>query len=78
LRAARKFAEYEKAREEGKAVGPAPQLPKYEMENDDRVQCPTCGRKFAGEAAQRHIAVCERMNGGGRRAPPGSRGRGRR
>jgi hypothetical protein len=81
LRAARKFTDYEKAREEGKAIGPPPPLPKYEMEDDDRVQCPNCGRRFAAEAAQRHIAVCERMNGGaggGRSRPPPSRGKGRR
>lgn len=65
LRAARKFQAYEKAKEEGRAVGPPPELPKYEMEDDDRVQCPICGRKFGAEQAQRHIAVCERMNGGG-------------
>ena len=65
LRAARKYQAYEKAKEEGRAVGPPPELPKYEMEDDDRVQCPICGRKFGAEQAQRHIAVCERMNGGG-------------
>lgn len=65
LRAARKYQAYEKAREEGRAVGPPPELPKYEIEDDDRVQCPHCGRKFGAEAAQRHISVCERMNGGG-------------
>lgn len=65
LRAARKYQAYEKAKEEGRAVGPPPELPKYEIEDDDRVQCPICGRKFGPEQAQRHIAVCERMNGGG-------------
>ncbi|OHT13843.1 hypothetical protein TRFO_43228 [Tritrichomonas foetus] len=65
LRAARKYQAYEKAREEGRAVGPPPELPKYEIEDDDRVPCPYCGRKFGAEAAQRHISVCERMSGGG-------------
>ncbi|OHS97520.1 hypothetical protein TRFO_36279 [Tritrichomonas foetus] len=63
LRAARKIQAYEKAKEEGKAVGPPPELPKYEIEDDDRTPCPYCGRKFGGDAAQKHIAVCERMNG---------------
>lgn len=66
LRAARKVQAYEKAKEEGRAVGPPPELPKYEIEDDDRVQCPYCGRKFGQEAAQKHIAVCERMNAGKR------------
>lgn len=83
LRAARQFTAYEQAKQEGKAVGPPPALPKYEMANDDRVQCPHCGRKFAEEAAARHISVCERMNaggggGGGRRTTPTARGRPRR
>jgi uncharacterized Zn-finger protein len=80
LRAARKYAAYEDAKAQGKAVGPPPDLPKYEIANDDRVQCPYCGRKFAEEAAARHMPVCQRMNGGS--APPPSRGpakaRGRR
>lgn len=76
MRAARKLQAYEKAREEGRAVGPPPDLPKYEIENDDRVDCPHCGRKFAEEAAKRHIPVCERMNAGKSRG--GARGRGRR
>jgi hypothetical protein len=63
LRAARKIQTYEKLKEEGKAKGPPPPLPKYEMANDDRVGCPYCGRKFAQETADRHIPVCERMNG---------------
>ena len=81
LRAARKYQAYEKAKEEGRAVGPPPEIPKYEIENDDRVACPYCGRKFGEEAAKRHIAVCERMGGGGgggRAARGGARGRGRR
>jgi predicted nucleic-acid-binding Zn-ribbon protein len=27
-------------------------------ENDTRVQCPTCGRKFSDVAAERHIPKC--------------------
>jgi hypothetical protein len=50
LRAERKFTDYEEAREEGRAIGPPPALPKYEIEDDDRLQCPRCGRKFAAEA----------------------------
>lgn len=64
LRAARKFTEYEKARAEGKAVGPPPQMPKYEMPNDDRQECPFCHRKFGSDALAKHRPVCERMNGG--------------
>lgn len=78
LRAARKYQAYEKAKEEGKAVGPPPDLPKYEIEDDDRVPCPYCGRKFAAESAQRHIGVCERMNAGKRGPPPKRGGRGGR
>ena len=76
LRAARKYQAYEKAKEEGRAVGPPPEMPKYEPEDDDRVSCPYCGRKFGEEAAKRHITVCERMNAG--KARGGARGRGRR
>ena len=78
LQAARKIQEYEKAKEQGKAVGPPPELPKYEMEDDDRVQCPYCGRKFGSEVAQKHIAVCERMNGNKMRGGAANRRGGRR
>jgi hypothetical protein len=80
LRAARKYAAYEKAKEEGRAVGPPPELPKYEMADDDRVMCPYCGRKFAEEAAARHMPVCQRMNGGNAPPPRASpaKGKGRR
>jgi hypothetical protein len=37
-------AAYKEARQQGKALGPQPALPKYEMANDDRVQCPFCRR----------------------------------
>lgn len=63
LRAARKYTQYEKDLKEGKAVGPAPTLPKVEIAADDRVDCPHCGRKFSKDAAQKHIPVCERMSG---------------
>lgn len=74
LRAARKIQAYEKAKEEGKAVGPPPELPKYEIADDDRVPCPYCGRKFGADAAQKHISVCERMNGGRNRGAANKRG----
>lgn len=61
IRAARKYARYQKAVEEGRAVGPPPELPPIE-EPEGLVQCPNCGRKFGEEAAKRHIPVCERMN----------------
>ncbi|KAH0787942.1 Zinc finger, C2H2 type family protein [Histomonas meleagridis] len=67
LRAARKLQNYEDAKAKGKNVGPPPEVPKYEIIDDDRVPCPYCGRKFAEEAARRHIPVCERMNAGRRR-----------
>jgi hypothetical protein len=31
---------------------------------DDRVECPTCHRKFAEEALQRHMGTCARMKTG--------------
>ncbi|KAK8886157.1 Zinc finger C2HC domain-containing protein 1A [Tritrichomonas musculus] len=61
IRAARKYAAYEKAVEEGRAVGPPPELPPIE-EPEGLVPCPYCGRKFGEEAAKHHIPVCERMN----------------
>lgn len=61
IRAARKYAAYMKAVDEGRAVGPPPELPPIE-EPEGLVQCPNCGRKFGEEAASRHIPVCERMN----------------
>lgn len=30
---------------------------------DDRVQCPNCGRRFAEEAAARHIPICKAKDG---------------
>lgn len=33
------------------------------QENDNRITCQYCGRKFQPEAAQRHIPVCGRING---------------
>ena len=61
IRAARKYAAYQKAVEEGRAVGPPPELPPIE-EPPDLVQCPYCGRKFGEEQARRHIPVCERSS----------------
>ena len=61
IRAARKYAAYEKAVEEGRAVGPPPELPPIE-EPEGLVPCPYCGRKFGEDAAKHHIPVCERMN----------------
>jgi hypothetical protein len=68
LKAARKYAAYEKAKEEGRVVGPPPELPQCEFDDDDRVQCPICKRRFAEDAAARHIPVCQRMNAGKLRA----------
>ena len=61
IRAARKYAAYEKAKAEGKAVGPPPEMPAFE-EPEGLVQCPTCGRKMSEEAAKHHFEVCARMN----------------
>ncbi|OHS93507.1 hypothetical protein TRFO_11701 [Tritrichomonas foetus] len=60
IHAARKLAAYQKAVEEGRAVGPPPELPPIE-EPEGLVRCPHCGRKFGDEAAKHHIPVCERM-----------------
>jgi hypothetical protein len=62
LAAAKKFAAYEKAREEGKVVGKPPPLPQFDDEDDGRVQCPTCKHKFGADVAKRHIPVCERIH----------------
>jgi hypothetical protein len=61
IRAARKYAAYEKAVQEGRAVGPPPELPPIE-EPPGLVQCPNCGRKFGEDAYRHHAGVCERMN----------------
>lgn len=63
IRAARRYMKYQKDLEEGKAVGPPPELPPIE-EPPDLVQCPTCGRKMGEEAARHHFPVCARMNQG--------------
>ena len=78
MRAARQIQQYEDDKAKGKAVGPPPALPKYEMENDDRVECPYCGRKFGADAAERHIPVCERQNAGKMRGAKTQQRRGRR
>jgi hypothetical protein len=45
------------------AAGRAAQLKNVEPE-DDRVTCPHCNRKFAEQAAERHIPICERTQKG--------------
>ena len=60
IRAARKLEAWEKARAEGKDVGPPPSMPEFE-EPEGLVQCPTCGRKMSEEAAKHHFPVCARM-----------------
>ena len=63
LRAARQYTDYENQKSAGKATGPPPQLPPaFPDDDDDREQCPYCRRKFAPDAAKKHIPVCERMN----------------
>jgi hypothetical protein len=37
---------------------------KYVEPEDDRVTCPHCNRKFAEQAAERHIPICERTQKG--------------
>lgn len=64
MRAARKLQAYQDAVERGEAVGPPPELPKVELVNDDRIQCPHCGRKFGEEQARRHIPNCTGGHGG--------------
>lgn len=73
MRAARKLQAYEKAKEEGRAVGPPPEIPKYEIENDDRIECPHCHRKFGEEQARRHIPNCQGVTAGRRMPTRGSR-----
>ena len=57
IRAARKYMKYQKDLEQGKAVGPPPELAPFE-EPEGLVQCPTCGRKMGEEAAKHHFPVC--------------------
>ncbi|EAY20888.1 hypothetical protein TVAG_437140 [Trichomonas vaginalis G3] len=64
MRAARKLQAYQDAVERGEAVGPPPEMPKIELVDDDRVQCPHCGRKFGEEQARRHIPNCTGGHGG--------------
>ena len=61
IRAARRYDKYQKDLQEGKAVGPPPDLPPIE-EPEGLVECPICHRKFGEEGAKHHIPVCERMN----------------
>ena len=61
IRAGRMQAQYEKDLAAGKNVAP-PELPKYEIVNDTRVECPVCHRKFSEEALQRHLPSCERSH----------------
>lgn len=59
--------------------GPGGGMDEFEEEADDRVSCPFCGRKFASEAAAKHIPVCERMSKNKKGAlPPNLSKRGRR
>ena len=66
IRAARKYEAWEKARAEGKDVGPPPDMPEFE-EPPDLVQCPVCGRKMGEEAAKHHIPTCRGPSNRGRR-----------
>ena len=61
IRAGRMQAKYDKDIAEGKNV-PPPELPKYELINDTRVECPVCGRKFSEDALKRHLPSCERSH----------------
>ena len=33
----------------------------YDPNNDNRIECPTCGRKFASEALQKHKKICKKV-----------------
>ncbi|EAY21708.1 hypothetical protein TVAG_237340 [Trichomonas vaginalis G3] len=61
MRNARKIQQYEKDVAAGKNVKP-PELAPIQMDDDDRVTCPICGRKFGKEALARHTPGCEKMN----------------
>ena len=65
IRAARKLEAWEKARAEGKDVGPPPKLPEFE-EPEGLVACPVCGRKMSEQAAKHHIPSCRGPRGGRR------------
>merc|ERR1719408_313171 len=45
---------------------PVAEPPAAEPEEDDRVPCPHCGRRFAadGEALQRHVNICLKVFAG--------------
>jgi hypothetical protein len=73
IRAAKKYAAYEKAVQEGRTpAGPAPELAPID-EPEGLIQCPNCGRKFGENAYRHHAGVCERMNAGKRTPARGRR-----
>lgn len=76
MRAARQYGAYEKAKEEGRAVGPPPKMPVMDEMPDDRILC-KCGRRFGQTQYERHIQSCSACHGGYspiQRQVPGGRG----
>lgn len=61
MRNARKIQQYEKDLAAGKDVKP-PEIAPIQMDDDDRVTCPICGRKFGKDALARHTPGCEKLN----------------
>ena len=55
VRAGRQVKE---AQERGIPLSALPPPPSIDPEEDDRVPCPHCGRRFAPKAAERHIPKC--------------------
>ena len=78
MRAARQYQKYEEDKAKGKNVGPPPSMPAYELPDDDRQECPYCGRKFGSEAFERHVKFCETKNAGKMRTAKATTKRGRR
>jgi hypothetical protein len=57
--------------------GGGKQAPPPIPDDDDRVSCPHCGRKFATDVLKKHVPSCERINGAknGRGAARGKAGK---
>jgi len=73
FRAAMKDAQIVKQfQKEGRPMSELPPPRATNPELDDRTQCPHCGRKFAQQAAERHIPACAKTKAKAK-PPPGQR-----
>lgn len=61
MRAARQYQKYENDVAKGINAKPPP-MPAFEEAEDDRQECPYCGRKFGEQQLQRHMNSCPRKN----------------